>query len=855
MIEHVGAADPGLFILKGALRAAIVVPLAFALALVAIDSKQMALFAAFGSMSLLVFVDFGGPLRARLRAYLLLLAAGAALIALGTLCSHSSWLATVAMGLVAFAILFAGVLDDYVAASRAAAILTFVLGVMVPADAAAIPTRLAGWGLAGALCVPAALLLWPGRPRDRLRHEAAQAARALAELVQARSRGEHANASAAAAARTAHERTVELRDRFIAMAQRPSGTSGSTAALARLIEDLGWLNRVAARVPELGDGSAHCAAERAEIEEASSAALRAVADRLDRALSRTAETLDLTRLRAAHEAFGRAQLAHFEGMRPDRDEAEATRELDDAYRLRELSFGTLLLGRDAVQACHGRADACAGAFAAGVPAVAAAPMPSSALMSSALMPATALTPAWASASTAASKSRARAGASGRLLRTHASWSSIWLRNSVRGAIGLALAVLVAQLTDLQHGFWIVLGTMSVLRSSAVSTSATVVWALFGTLAGIVVGGLILVVLGGDTGALWAVLPFAVLLAAYAPAISFAAGQAAFTVVVLVLFNLIQPTGWKVGLVRVEDIAIGAAVSLLVGVLIWPRGATSILRRAIGAAYVEAARYLDTAIAALLGDHAVGSSAAAAAEAARSASDAAQLLDTALRDYLSGRNSARGRLHDLTVLSTGAGRVRRVARLLEDPHALIRLAPIGDEQPRLARAREGFEAQRRALCDWYRALGTAISREEPAPAPARGKPGRGEDGLTGIADTEGAIQEGEEVREKAVREGAVRERAVRTGETGQGAWERTGTVGHGATRGTAGEQGFSDRLVTLERVPTADGDGGLQPGLAIAWAQLHFDVLTELEPLLTAAYTRIGNATEDAGAEVGVESEP
>jgi uncharacterized membrane protein YccC len=766
----VGAADPGLFILKGALRAAIVVPLAFALALVAIDSKQMALFAAFGSMSLLVFVDFGGASRARLRAYLLLFAAGAVLIALGTLCSRSSWLATVAMGLVAFAILFAGVLDDYIAASQAAAILTFVLGVMVPADAAAIPTRLAGWGLAGALCIPAALLLWPARPRDRLRHEAAQAARALAELVQARSRGE--DASAATAARTAHEATSALRDRFVSMAQRPSGTSGSTAALARLIEDLGWLGRVAARVPALGEQGDHCAIERAEIEAAAPDALRAVAARLDRAPSTSEETLDLTRLRAAHEAFGRAQLTHFEGMRPDRDEAEATRELDDAYRLRELSYGTLLLGRDAVQACHGRADACPGAFAGIVPGL-------------------------TSASAVASTSQLRAGMAGRLLRTHASSDSVWLRNSVRGAIGLTLAVLVAQLTDLQHGFWIVLGTMSVLRSSAVSTSATIVWALLGTLAGIVVGGLILIVLGGTPGALWAVLPFAVLLAAYAPAISFAAGQAAFTVVVLVLFNLIQPTGWRVGLVRVEDIAIGAAVSLLVGVLIWPRGATGILRAALGAAYVEASRYLDVAIAALLGD----SEEVRPGEAARAASDAAQLLDTALRDYLAARSSARGRLHDLTVLSTGAGRVRRVARLLEDPNALIRLVPIGDEQSRLAVARDGFEAQRRARCDWYRSLGTAISQVAAAPAPERG-----ETGMTGALGTVGG----------------------------------TGTPRNAKKRDIA-----PGGMVTLERA----GGGGLQPGLAIAWAQLHLDVLTAFEPMLTAAYARI----TDAG--VGVESKP
>ena len=90
MTSRLRAADPGMFVLKSALRAAIVMPLAFALSLVVIDAKQMALFAAFGSMALLVFADFGGSRRARLRAYLLLMAAGAVLIVLGTLCSRSA---------------------------------------------------------------------------------------------------------------------------------------------------------------------------------------------------------------------------------------------------------------------------------------------------------------------------------------------------------------------------------------------------------------------------------------------------------------------------------------------------------------------------------------------------------------------------------------------------------------------------------------------------------------------------------------------------------------------------------------------------------------------------------------------
>ena len=38
--------------------------------------------------------------------------------------------------------------------------------------------------------------------------------------------------------------------------------------------------------------------------------------------------------------------------------------------------------------------------------------------------------------------------------------------------------------------------------------------------------------------------------------------------------------------------------------------------------------------------------------------------------------------------------------------------------------------------------------------------------------------------------------------------------------------------------------GLQPGVAIAWAYRHIDMLAELEPALTAAYVRI---TDGAGA--------
>ena len=97
-----------------------------------------------------------------------------------------------------------------------------------------------------------------------------------------------------------------------------------------------------------------------------------------------------------------------------------------------------------------------------------------------------------------------------------------------------------------------------------------------------IGAALLVGIGTNPDALWAVFPVAVLVAAYAPGTTpFLVGQAAFTVTVVVLFNLLDPVGWTVGLLRVEDVAIGCAVSLAVGVLLWPRGVVGGGRRRPG----------------------------------------------------------------------------------------------------------------------------------------------------------------------------------------------------------------------------------------------------------------------------------
>jgi hypothetical protein len=68
-------------------------------------------------------------------------------------------------------------------------------------------------------------------------------------------------------------------------------------------------------------------------------------------------------------------------------------------------------------------------------------------------------------------------------------------------------------------------------------------------------------------------------------------------------------------------------------------------------------------------------------------------------------------------SPGAGRLRRVARLLHNARPVARLAPIANELPHLVPLRDAFEAERRACCQWYDALGQAISDARLPLAPA------------------------------------------------------------------------------------------------------------------------------------------
>jgi hypothetical protein len=289
--------------------------------------------------------------------------------------------------------------------------------------------------------------------------------------------------------------------------------------------------------------------------------------------------------------------------------------------------------------------------------------------------------------------------------SHIERHSVWLHNSIRGAIGLGSAVLVAELTGVQHSFWVVFGTLAILRFNALITGQNALRALLGTVAGIIIGGALIFAMGSDITISWMLLPLAVVFTGLAPAaFSFAAGQAGFTATLLILFNIIEPAGWRIGLVRIEDVAIGCVVSVVVGALLWPRGAGPALGRALSDAFAESARYVQGAIEyGVTRCDASAPTSPAPVDERRRAAAAARRLDDAFRGFLAERGTKHLSLADVTALITAVAVLRLTADAILGLWERDVATPAGDRTAARARLLEAGGL----LVDWYEKTAQAM----------------------------------------------------------------------------------------------------------------------------------------------------
>src|SRR6266702_1538388 len=668
--QWLGQRDRGFAALRRAGRTAIVMPALFAVGDKVIGDAALATFAAFGTFAMLLLVDFGGPMPERLQAQAALAVAGGVLVCVGTLASQTVWLAAAAMAAVGFGIIFAGVVSSVLAGATTALLLAFILPVSLAAPVSSVPDRLAGWGMAGGAAMAAVALLWPAPARDPLRSALITACRALggqlrsevAYLLSGEDRRFALDRDHAAGQAT--DAVGALHRAFLATPYRPTGLSTAARTVVRLVDEVNWLNSLVVQSRQRAVGAV-VSRPACEVKVAAAAVLE-----------RGADLLEVTGGNSDDLHAALAELAE----ELTRLERSATIDLP----VRRVLPGS---GPFAVSLVERNADLTAAAERRSWRERLLGRQPEG-------LPGT----------LSAAQERAAA---------HVERHSVWLHNSVRGAAGLGLAVLVAQLSGVQHSFWVVLGTLSVLRSNALNTGQNVLRALLGTVAGFIIGAAVLTVIGTNTTLLWLVLPPAILLAGVAPAaISFAAGQAAFTLTLVILFNIIQPAGWRIGLLRIEDIALGCAVSLVVGLLFWPRGAGPALRQALAEAYTDSAGYLAGAVNfGMLHCDGKPASAAPAGDAFRAAA-AARRLDDTFRTYLAERGAKPIPLAEVTRLVTGVAGLRLAADAVLD----LWQRDAGDAGGDRTAARREILATTERVRSWYDHFARSLTdrREPPEP---------------------------------------------------------------------------------------------------------------------------------------------
>ena len=640
---------------RRAVRATIVMPGLFALTLQVFGNLQMALFAAFGSFATLVLISFAGSARNKLLAHLVLAVSGSVLLVIGTAVSGTTVLAALVTVPVTFCAFFAGVAGPNAASGVTGALLAYVLPAASPGGVSTIPDRLAGWWLASVVGTIAVLLLPAPAGAEKLRTSMRELAGKLADVLQAALRGEQTQKLLGSAIEAKHG----LMDAFNAGPFRPTGLAVRDQALADGVERLEWCTTLVGDALRERPELLRAGEQARDLLGASAAALRDIGALFaDASITPDLEGLDARR----RDSFALDRSAW-------QQPPESEEEVRISFHAQAIGSAVLAVGAAAVLAAT-RAD-----------------------------------PQQVQAARTRWFDGELLGGTGRfevlerysgIAARHASLRSVWFINSLRGALALAAAVGVANASSVQHGFWVVLGTLSVLRTNASATGATALRALLGTLIGFVVGGALLIAIGASTTALWVVLPFAVTIAAYAQGtMPFVVGQAAFTVTVAVLFNLLEPVGWKVGELRVEDVAIGCGVSVLVGALFWPRGVAPLVADDLADAYRAGGAYLLEAIDWVLGRR-------TEAPAARSAAlTADSRLDESVRGYLAQQGTKQVERGELWRLIGGTLRLRLTAQVV----TRLPEACAGNDPDGLGPIR----ARTEALVGWYEQLALQVGR--------------------------------------------------------------------------------------------------------------------------------------------------
>ncbi|GAA1271864.1 FUSC family protein [Kitasatospora nipponensis] len=263
------------------------------------------------------------------------------------------------------------------------------------------------------------------------------------------------------------------------------------------------------------------------------------------------------------------------------------------------------------------------------------------------------------------------------LRGHLTPRSVYFQNAVRTTLGLSAARLTAGVFNLAHGFWVLLAVLALTRTTVLHTWQAVRQALLGTLLGALAAAVLLLAAGRHTTAYAVVLvPLMLVAFTYGPLLGLAWGQGLFTLVVATAFAQLAPATWQLAQTRFLDVATGSVIGLACGLLAWPRGARSEVRRDVAALLRACGPVIKETAAALL--------APPAERRPPAIGPGVHALWLAQSSYAQYQNEPGSRL---------AGRIDWQAALIVSQHTLLGAQELLDDQHRTPRPSDPATAAR------------------------------------------------------------------------------------------------------------------------------------------------------------------
>ncbi|MEW2263349.1 FUSC family protein [Streptomyces sp. NPDC047853] len=499
-----------------------------------LDRPVLALYALFTPIALAVLSPLPGSGRHRAGSVLRAAPAAAATIALGTVLATTTWTAALGMLLVALVLTFGAVCAPRLAGVAPGLQLCYILACFPPYAPATLPERLGGlaWGATALfLCE---LLVFPSPRRPSYAWRVADALDLAAHAARLTRRADPVDSETIRRLRTTGR---ELRFSCQPHGGRPTGAGRSDRALAHAGSATRRLLDQLAALGELPPAPA---------DTASQALLHGLAATCE-------ETAGI--LRGDRPAGGAELIEEMTARFLDERGDPATASRDRPHELLRRRSTLLTVAVSTVTA-----RTAAGLAAGGDRAVPGLPHEQF----------------WYAGLSTARLWLVR-------VRGNLTPRSVVFQNAVRTALGLALARLVAGSLDLSHGFWVLLSVLTLARTTAVGTWSAVRSAAAGTLFGAVLAGA-LIIGAGDATAVYAglLVPMMVLAFSVGPAGGPAWAQGLFTLVVSTAFAQIAPVTWRLEEARLVDVLTGSAIGLVCGLLAWPAGARTEMRRSVAA---------------------------------------------------------------------------------------------------------------------------------------------------------------------------------------------------------------------------------------------------------------------------------